>query len=46
VTHPDGDQPFILTGSSEEEVYRRAAESSRSYEATPDEQNYYKIGNA
>jgi hypothetical protein len=46
VTHPDGDQPFILSGSSEEDVYRRAAEMSRSYEATPDEQNYYKIGNA
>jgi transglutaminase/protease-like cytokinesis protein 3 len=46
VTHPNGDQPFILSGASEEEVYRRAEEDSRSYEATPDEQNYYKIGNA
>jgi len=46
VTHPNGDQPFILSGASEEEVYQRAEEDSRSYEATPDEQNYYKIGNA
>jgi hypothetical protein len=45
VTHPNGDQPFILSAESEEEVYRRAAEDSRSYEPTPDEQNYYKIGN-
>jgi hypothetical protein len=46
VTHPSGDQPFILSGGSEEEVYQRAVEDSRSYEPTPDEQNYYKIGNA
>lgn len=44
VTHPSGDEPFILSGASEEEVYLRAAEGSRSYESTPDEQNYYKIG--
>jgi hypothetical protein len=46
VTHPNGDLPFILAGASEEELYRKAAEDSRSYEPTPDEQNYYKIGNA
>ncbi len=46
VTHPNGDQPFILSGTSEDDVYRRAEADSRSYEATPDEQNYYKIGNA
>ncbi len=46
VTHPNGDQPFILSGASEDEVYRQAEADSRSYEATPDEQNYYKIGNA
>jgi len=46
VTHPNGDQPFILSGASEEDLYRLAEADSRSYEATPDEQNYYKIGNA
>jgi hypothetical protein len=46
VTHPNGDQPFIVSGGSEEEVYQRAALDSRSYEPTPDEQNYYKIGHA
>ncbi|MGH9318690.1 MAG: transglutaminase domain-containing protein [Vicinamibacteria bacterium] len=46
VTHPNGDQPFIVSGATEEEVYERAAEHSRTYEATPDEQNFYKIGNA
>ena len=46
VTHPNGELPFILSGASEEELYRKAAEDSRSYEPTPDEQNYYKIGNA
>jgi hypothetical protein len=46
VTHPDGDRPFILWGASEEDVYRRAAMDSRSYEPTPDDQNYYKIGTA
>jgi hypothetical protein len=44
VTHPSSDQPFILWGASEEEVYQRAADESRTYEPTPDEQNYYKIG--
>jgi hypothetical protein len=46
VTHPSVDEPFIVTGASEEEVYQRAIEQSRTYEATPDEQNYYKIGSA
>ncbi len=46
VTHPNGDHPFILSGANEDEVYRQAEADSRSYEATPDEQNYYKIGNA
>jgi Transglutaminase-like superfamily len=46
VTHPNGDQPFIVAGSSEEEMYELAARDSRSYEATPDEQNHYKIGTA
>jgi hypothetical protein len=46
VTHPSVEEPFIVAGGSEEEVYRRAAEQSRAYEATPDAQNYYKIGSA
>ena len=46
VTHPSVDEPFILSGSSEEDVYRQAVEHSRVYEATPDEQNYYKIGSS
>jgi hypothetical protein len=44
VTHPNVNNPFILVGSDEEDVYRRAQEFDRSYVATPDEQNYYKIG--
>jgi hypothetical protein len=46
VTHPNGEEPYILSGSNEEEVYETAAASSRTYEPTPDEQNYFKIGNA
>jgi hypothetical protein len=46
VTHPAVDRPFIVTGASEEDVYERATAHSRSYDATPDEQNYYKIGSA
>lgn len=44
VTHPTADQPFVLSGATEEEVYELAAGDSRTYEATPDEQNHYKIG--
>ena len=44
VTHPNGDQPFILSGANEAELYARAEADSRSYEPTPDEQNYFKIG--
>ena len=44
VTHPNGDQPFILSGANEAELYTRAEADSRSYEPTPDEQNYFKIG--
>ena len=44
VTHPDVNQPFILWGDSPEEVYQRAANVSRSYVATPDDRNHYKIG--
>jgi transglutaminase/protease-like cytokinesis protein 3 len=44
VTHPDVKSPFILMGSDEEDVYKRAKEFDRTYVATPDEQNYYKIG--
>ena len=44
VTHPDVQRPFILTESSEESLYGRAGDFDRSYVATPDENNYYKIG--
>ena len=44
VTHPNVSKPFMVSGSSDEEVYRLAAEQSRSYDRTPDEQNHYKIG--
>ncbi len=44
VTHPNASQPFILAGRTEKEVYELAREQSRDYEATPDDQNYYKIG--
>jgi hypothetical protein len=44
VAHPDVNNPFILTGSNEEDVYERARHFDRTYVATPDEQNYYKIG--
>lgn len=44
VTHPNVARPFIVIGSSEEEVYKRACETSRSYVATPNDQNHYKIG--
>lgn len=46
VTHPNGDIPFMLSGSTEQEVYEQAGAQSRSYERTPDEQNHYKIGTA
>lgn len=44
VTHPNVNRPFILLGSTEEEVYQRASEFNRSYTPTPDDQNHYKIG--
>jgi hypothetical protein len=44
VTHPDVNSPFIVAGSDETEVYKRAQKFDRTYVATPDEQNYYKIG--
>ena len=44
VTHPNLHQPFILVGTPEAEVYKRAKDFSRAYGATPDEDNYYKIG--
>ena len=46
VTHPNVNEPFIVSGFSEREVYQRAREYSRKYQATPDEQNHYKIGTA
>ena len=46
VTHPNLTKPFIVSGSTEREVYQRAAEHSRSYQRTPDDQNHYKIGAA
>jgi Transglutaminase-like superfamily len=46
VTHPNGDQPFMVSGTTEEEMYELAANDSRSYEPTPDDQNHYKIGSA
>ena len=46
VTHPNVAKPFMVSGSSEDEVYERAAGLSRSYDPTPDEQNHYKIGTA
>lgn len=44
VTHPSMNGPFIVWGASEAEVYAQAAEQSRVYEPTPDDQNFYKIG--
>ena len=44
VTHPNMKDPFMVFGTTEEEVYERAKEHSREYVSTPDEQNYYKIG--
>lgn len=44
VTHPNVNRPFILIGTTEEDVYRRAEEFNRSYRPTADEQNHYKIG--
>jgi hypothetical protein len=46
VTHPNGDEPYLISGATEEEVYETAAAGARTYEPTPDEQNYFKIGNA
>ena len=46
VTHPNVTEPFMVSGSSEEEVYEQATAHSRSYDRTPDEQNHYKIGAA
>ena len=46
VTHPNVTKPFMVSGSSEDEVYEQAAEHSRRYDRTPDEQNHYKIGTA
>ena len=44
VTHPNMKDPFMVFGTTEEEVYERAKEHSREYVSTPDDQNYYKIG--
>ena len=44
VTHPDVNKPFIVWGNTPEEVYERAAGMSRSYVATPNDQNHFKIG--
>jgi hypothetical protein len=44
VTHPNVNRPFILLGTPEAEVYERAKEYDRTYVATPDENNFYKIG--
>ena len=44
VTHPNLNDPFIIVGSPEAEVYERANDFSRSYVATSDEENHYKIG--
>jgi hypothetical protein len=44
VTHPNVSHPFILLGGPETEVYERAKEYDRTYVATPDENNFYKIG--
>ena len=44
VTHPNPHEPFIIWGTSEAEVYKRATDMSRSYLPTPDDQNNYKIG--
>lgn len=44
VTHPSMDRPFIVTGSNEEDVYRKAQVSDRIYLPTPNEQNHFKIG--
>jgi hypothetical protein len=44
VTHPNPHEPFIVWGTSEAEVYKRAAVMSRSYSPTPNDQNHFKIG--
>ena len=41
VTHPNVKHPFMVFGTTEEEVYERAREHSREYDPTPDEQNNY-----
>ncbi len=46
VTHPNVKHPFMVFGTTEEEVYERARKHGREYEPTPDDQNYYKIGAA
>jgi len=43
VTLPDLKGPFIITAGSQEEAYRLAATKDRSYVATPDDNNHYKI---
>ena len=44
VTHPGVNKPFIVWGNTLEEVYERAAGMSRTYAATPNDQNHFKIG--
>ena len=44
VTHPSMERPFIVSGSSEDDVYKIAEASDRIYVPTPDEQNHFKIG--
>ena len=44
VSEPGPHEPFIVWGTSEAEIYERAADMSRSYSPTPDDQNHYKIG--
>jgi hypothetical protein len=44
VTLPSRDDPLIVVGSSQEEVYRIANRGERRYVPTPDEENHYKIG--
>ena len=46
VTHPNADNPFMVSAPTQAEMYESAAQDSRSYEPTPDEQNHYKIGSA
>ena len=42
-TFADGDAPFVAVGSSLGEVYARALERARHYEAAPDAANHYTV---